>query len=344
MVKNAVRLLVQNIERDEKSSAIYHILPQHFLWIANSLVGLITFITSGAPSPLRPSSPPRVQHYSLAASETWRLNAPDNIRFDTSGLLLTHSGQLLAINDKGGGIYRIDFSADRQEATLIPQSDLFPLRELARFATRKHGFYDGEGLAEDSEGRIYFCEESDRWILRCNPTSGAVEQLPIDWAPVQKWFSTDRNASFEGIAVGDGRLYVANERQIGRIIVVDLQTLKVVDSFQAAPIGLVATDIHYSDLSWFDHELWILCRESRCVLRIHPGTHQLLAQYDYASIERAKENVYWSFLPFGFVEGLAVDATNIWLAVDNNGCHRVASPTDTRSTLWRCPRPDRPAP
>lgn len=46
------------------------------------------------------------------------------------------------------------------------------------------------------------------------------------------------------------RLYVANERQTGRILVVDLPTMKVVDDFAVASAGGAARDTHFSDLCW----------------------------------------------------------------------------------------------
>ena len=117
--------------------------------------------------------------------------------------------------------------------------------------------------------------------------------------------------------------------------------MKVTGSFQVTPLGNPARDVHYTDLCWFDGELWVLCRESRCVLRVDPEKRRVLAQFDYLELETARENAYSHPYPYGFVEGLAVDADNIWLVVDNNGFPRVADPKDRRPTLWRCPRPDR---
>ena len=45
--------------------------------------------------------------------------------------------------------------------------------------------------------------------------------------------------------MGDGRLYVANERQMGRIIAVDLESLRVVEDFSVRPLGSNARDVHY---------------------------------------------------------------------------------------------------
>jgi len=96
----------------------------------------------------------------------------------------------------------------------------------------------------------------NRWVLRCNPASKTVERLKIDWAPVQKYFSSsDRNASFEGIALSPTKIFVANERKWGRLITVDRSSLKVVDSFVVRPAGSRSVDVHYSDLCWFEGAL-----------------------------------------------------------------------------------------
>jgi hypothetical protein len=303
---------------------------------------LLLFLVAGLLCASAGTAAPSVKpaRYTLHATQTWHPDPPARGRFDASALLFLPDGSLLTVNDKAPGLFRIDF-ATNGTAALVALPEAMTKAQLAPLAALKHGAYDCEGLGRDDRGRIYVSEESDRWILRFDPATKAVERLEIDWKPVRKWFSSDRNASFEGVAIGGGTLYVANEREIGRLITVDLATLKVTGSFQVTPIGLPARDVHYSDLSWFEGELWVLCRESRCVLRVNPATQKVLAQFDYLEIETSPENAYSHPYPYGFTEGLAVDAKNIWLIVDNNGFPRVADPKDRRPTLWRCERPDR---
>ncbi len=276
---------------------------------------------------------------SLRAAQHWRLNLPGGAQFDASALLLMPDGQLLTVNDRGPTVYRIKFLENTNAADLIPIPNCFTPQQLAPFAKQKIGRYDCEGLARDDQGRIYLCEEENRWILRCNPAKGQVERLPIDWKPVEKYFHpTDRNASFEGIALAGTRLFVANERQRGRLIVVDLKTLKVVDNFTAQPKGSNARDVHYSDLSFYAGSLYALLRESRTVLQINPDTHRVLAQFDYAEMELAPEVAFATWLPIGQMEGLAVDGHNFWLVTDNNGFARLRDSQDRRPILFRCPR------
>jgi Esterase-like activity of phytase len=315
-------------------------IKQSVLRFAALVLGGALACRGGSPFP--PTLEPGASHkYVLKVAETWALDTPGGRRFDASALLWLPDGRLLTVNDQDGAVARIVFDTVRHTARLETDTGLFTPSALEPLLAEKPGRLDAEGLALDAEGRVYLSEESRRWILRCNPATGAVEKLEIDWTPVKRWFSRDPNASFEGVAIGDGRLYVANERSVGRIIEVDLSTLKVVGDFQAAPFGVAARDIHYSDLSWLEGRLWVLCRESRTVIAVDPRTHETKAQFDFGGIELAPAHAYLNPYPYGFVEGLAVTASDIWLAVDNNGFGRVKAPSDHRPSLWRCPRPDR---
>ncbi|MEW6307403.1 MAG: esterase-like activity of phytase family protein [Verrucomicrobiota bacterium] len=285
---------------------------------------------------------PEPRRYTLKATHWWQLNPPKNERFDASGLFLLPSGGLLTVNDRAHSLYRIHLPADGRAAGVEPLPDCFTAAQLVPFAKEKHGRYDCEGIARDAQDRFYLCEETDRWILRHDPKQKTVERLAIDWSPVTNYFSAvDANASFEGIAIGGNRLYVANERSTGRLIVVDLDTLKVIDHFSVAPKDRPAADVHYSDLCWFDDSLWVLLRESSLVLRVNPHTKKVLAEFSFAAMERADDIIYSNPFPTSTMEGLAVDATHIWLVTDNNGRGRILHPNDTRPTLFQCPRPDR---
>jgi len=288
-------------------------------------------------SPAAPSSPAQ---QILHAEQVWRLNLPGGERFDASGLLLTPAGDLLTVNDRVPALYRIEFLATRNEANLIVLSNCFTASQLAPFSKmKKYRHYDCEGIAQDGESRLYICEEADRWILRYDPKADRVERLAVDWGPVKNYFSADINASFEGIAVGNGKLYVANERSNPVIIVVDLRTLEITDHFQVYPQKFSLLGTHYSDLSWYEGKLFVLCRQHRVVLQVEPATHTVLAEYDYRELE--DKLGYITQFPVGVMEGLAVERDFIWLATDNNGLGRRGNPKDIRPSLLKCPRPDR---
>ena len=310
------------------------------LWLVGCSQSRVAPLTPAAATAAGPRAPwPR---FTLQAEAVWRLNLPNGARFDASGLLELPEGGLLTVSDRGPTLYRIQFRPDANAADLLPLSNCFTRAQLAPFAPPKPGRYDCEGIARDDQGRLYLCEEANRWILRCDPVAGTVERLDIDWSPVRRFFDpADNNASFEGITIHDGTLFVANERKWGRLIAVDLGTLKVTDDFVARPTGTHHRDIHYSDLCWFEGALYVLCRRDRVVLQVEPVSHRVLAQYDYRAMEEARDVAYHTMVPVGFMEGLAVDADFFWLVTDNNGFSRSADHHDRRPTLFKCRRPDR---
>lgn len=271
----------------------------------------------------------------------WQLNLPDLEPFEASALLLTPTGELLTVNNRGPEIFKVRLPDGSGAADLIMDRKAFAGSQLRLVAPTPLGRYDCEGLARDHLNRLYLCEESQRWILRWDPRTDQTERLNIDWSPVQSFFSkSNRNASFEGVAVGGDRLYVANERQQGRIIVVDLDSLTVLGSFEVRTHRKLPWDTHYSDLSWHRDRLYVLCREGRAILRVDPATRAVEAEYDFASIELNPEWRYRTRVPLaGLMEGLAVDAQHIWLVTDNNDAPRVQDPQDRRPTLFRCPNP-----
>jgi hypothetical protein len=292
---------------------------------------------------------PSWPRYVLREEEHWLLNLPGGQQFDASGLLRLPNGELWTINDKSPGVYRIVFGETPNEANLERVPGIFTGRGgrgAAPGPANPPAPLDCEGLALDEQNRLYICEESRRWIFRKDlgaPDRG-LERLPIDWTPVQgRFHPTDRNASFEGIAVHGNRLYVANERQESRIIVVDLERMAVVDDFAVVPADAVSPDAHYSDLAWHEGSLWVLVRDMRRVLRVDPEARRVIAEFDFTALETRREVAYGSFFAPGFMEGLQVDDTHIWLIVDNNGFGRRANLGDRRPTLFKCARPDKGA-
>jgi uncharacterized protein YjiK len=281
--------------------------------------------------------------YSLQTDQAWPLDLPDFEPFGASGLLLLPGGELLVVNDRGPEVFRVNFSGNTGVASLTMRVDLFTEQQLAHLTPARKHRYDIEGIARDQHGRIYLCDEAERWILRCLPSADQAERLAMDWTSVESFFSKrDRNASFEGIAIGDDRLYVANERNRSVILVIDLENLAVLTHYAPRPTRLRFWEPHYSDLSWHDGTLYVLVRESRVILAVDPSNGEVRAEYDYRSVELDPEVRYQLVVPFaGVMEGLAVDDRYFWLVTDNNHRPRLRYPQDRRPTLFRCLRPDR---
>lgn len=293
--------------------------------------------SDASPSP-SPSPWPR---HKLSAERWWLLNLPEGRRLDASGLLRFPDGEMWTVNDQDAAVYRLRFRESTNTLDLERIEGLLTREQSAELNKGSRMRLDCEGLARDERGRIYLSEESRRMVLRWDPSTKAVERLPIDWAPVTKYFhSPDMNASFEGIAVGGDRLYVANERQTGRLIVVDLATLKVIDDFAVASAGSTLKDTHYTDLCWAEGALWVLLRDERKVLKVDPAKKAVVEEFDYNAMEVATPTAYGIIFAPGFMEGIAVDSEFLWLLVDNNGVGRRVKGGDARPTLFRCRRPD----
>lgn len=279
--------------------------------------------------------------YTLRATRTVQLTPPPGRPFEASALLFLPDGSLITVgNTHGPTPYRIDLPPAGPDATLVALTNWFPSNAVARAIGTVGLALDCEGLALDERGRLYVCEERQRWILR-GDTNGVVERLPIDWSPARQHFSSvDANASFEGIAIGNGHLYVANERSSPVILDLDLRSLQLRRDFVIQPSRSSLLGLHYSDLCWFEGRLWILCRQHQVVLQVDPDSRRVLAEFDYGELEDRLG--YVTGLPLGIMEGLAVDAHHLWLVTDNNGHDRRSARGDRRPTLLQCPRPDRP--
>jgi uncharacterized protein YjiK len=273
--------------------------------------------------------------FKLSADEFWRLELPGGRRIDASGLVW-NEGKLLVVDDGDPPLYEITFTTTN--VARLQQSSIMTWPQLTRFMAGKSGRFDLEGIARDEQGRIYASEEANRWVFRWDPKTKAVDRLAIDWTLVKQYFTGGKNASFEGVAVGGGKLWVANERDRARVIEVDLETLKVVGDFAPQPSSW-SFALHYSDLCWFKGRLFVLLRHHQVILEVDPATRQVLAEYNYQSVEDSPQHAYQKEYPTGTMEGLAVDDQYFWLVTDNNGFARVQDAKDRRPTLFRCKRP-----
>lgn len=276
-----------------------------------------------------------VRVYQLKADKLWQLSIPGEARFDASGLLITGQ-EMYTVNDRGPELYRIILAEELAMAEPAGNFLEEQLRELPGLAGAER--FDVEGIARDEEGTIYICEEASRSVFALRRGEQRVRQLKIDLTPVQHLFSTDLNASFEGIATGGGKLYLANERDKPTVIVVDLRSGQVLEHFYVQPWGFAFGGSHYSDLAWHEGRLFILDRNFRCILEVDTEEHRLVAQYSFAAMEQQQEVAYQTQYPTGTMEGLSVTKEFFYLITDNNGLPRKTARGDRRPTLFRVRR------
>jgi hypothetical protein len=275
------------------------------------------------------------KHFTLTADAAWQLDVKE--RFDASALVF-HNGALITVNDRDGVFYELALQTN--SLAQLKKLDLFPKARLSQIAPKKAARLDFEGISKDSHGDIYVSEETQRLVFKSSPDGKTIDSLTFDWSPVKKFISGDLNASLEGIAIAGDLLYLANERSSPRIIVIDLPSRKIIDSFFVDSEGFAFGGPHYSDLAFFDEHLFILNRNNRAILEVDPRIKRVLAEYSFAEVELAEDFAYRSDYPTGAMEGLAIDSEHFWLLTDNNGKARFKHPQDTRPTLFRCKRPN----
>src|SRR4051794_2371013 len=154
--------------------------------------------------------------FELKADAIWQIELPNQRRFDASGLVI-YQNKLLTISDRASDLWWLEPGTNGIARMKI--SGLFTSAQLREANDGRDSSHDCEGIGLDPAGNLYICEEKDRAIYRWDAEKKKVSKLKIDWAPVQKFFSRlDDNASFEGITIGGGKLWVANERSEPRII------------------------------------------------------------------------------------------------------------------------------
>ena len=284
-------------------------------------------------------APAKLPTETLEIVASWRLQSPVG-RFDASGIERSPEGELLVVRDAELAVYAVRFGDDDSEATLVKHGRYsVPKADLNVGPTR----FDVEGLAFDDDGVLYACDEYARRVLRFT-ARGLIDSLPINLDSVASYFSeTNVNASFEGIAIGGGKLYLANERSKGRLIELDLATGQTLGSFECRTGTSIWPDPHYSGLDWHNGRLYALMREEQSILEINPSDRSVTRVLRYHDIEFAKDHRYRTLVPLsGVMEGVLIEGETIWLLTDNNGQGRYADQADRRPSLFKCRIADRP--
>lgn len=275
----------------------------------------------------------------LEIEGSWRLQSAVG-RFDASGIERSPEGELLVVRDTELAVYAVRFGDNDSEATLVKHARYsVPKTDLNVGPNR----FDVEGLAFDDEGVLYACDEHARRVLRFT-ARGLIDSLPIDLDSVASFFSkSNRNASFEGIAIGGGKLYLANERSKGRLIELDLATGKTLGSFECRSGTSIWPDPHYSGLDWHNGRLYALMREEQSIVEVDPSDRSVTRVLRYHDIEFAKDHRYRTLVPLsGVMEGVLVEGNTVWLLTDNNGQGRYADQSDRRPSLFKCRIAERP--
>jgi hypothetical protein len=257
--------------------------------------------------------------------------------FEPSGLAL-YDGRLLTVSDKHDhGVYEIVLGERtarlRPFVTFTPPADEPPP-------------LDFEGLAVDTDGALLLASETRFRVLRVG-VDGSAHWITasIEAQGKSAGLFQKPNAYVEGIArLADGRLLFAAEREPRGLVELTraghLIAWAMPDSIYPVPPGRPAD---FADLTAVDDDVYALERNSHLVVRLERTTDRW-AERDAWSYARTENDPRFAFADhrYGLCEGLAMDASRVFLVTDNNAGARAADATDHRPLLFVFKRPKSP--
>ncbi|MFC6632167.1 SdiA-regulated domain-containing protein [Microbulbifer taiwanensis] len=259
---------------------------------------------------------------------------------DISGLSFCH-GELLAVSDKNSAeIYSVETSSrgavlksrSRIAGLGVPEGDSAGLVAGLLNLARSDTAMDFEGISCDGDS-IYLISERHSRIAEV--AAGETTWMPQRWASVVRasGYLKKFNAGAEGLVKAGRDFWIAMEREPRGLL--HLRSSAEPRIFTIPPVAGLdfrnrAEDI--TGLAFYDGALFTLERNAFAVCR--RSLNNLQAQWciDYRNIEEAPEFVYEE-TQYGKGEGLAVDASGIYVVLDNNNVGRAAVPADRRALL-----------
>ncbi|WP_193164592.1 esterase-like activity of phytase family protein [Microbulbifer hainanensis] len=260
---------------------------------------------------------------------------------DISGLSFC-DGELLAVSDKdSANLYAIRFDKDsaRVEPRALPAGLEIPEAENEALEARLLNLVqsapaaDFEGISCDRDG-IFLVSERHHRIASIQPPDSS--WMPQRWAKSarERGFMQKFNGASEGLLkVGDD-FWIAMERD-RRGLVHFSGDDTAPQLFEIPPVDGLDFRHRSKDLTglaFYDGDLFTLERNAFAVCRRSLTDLQAKWCIDYRDIEMAPQFVYRETF-FGKGEGLAVDASGIYVVLDNNNVARQADPQDRRGLL-----------
>lgn len=159
--------------------------------------------------------------------------------------------------------------------------------------------HDWEGVTVNRADRtVFLSEERERAVYVLNADRKGVTKLTSIEVPE----STDDNRGFEGIAFGNGNLYLANQALPKRVFVWSLKEEKVISSFDIE-FATYLSDIFYDDR---DGSLWITDSKKQALTNIRPDG-SVIGSYDISFVKKP--------------EGFCIDTVQktFWFCCDSTG-------------------------
>ncbi len=252
-----------------------------------------------------------------------------------SGLALGGDGYLYFSDDNGPApvgwqlqnpvLLRIRLEDVLESSNKNPRLEaLEALEDQNRFASmaersgKAHKF-DLEGVAVAGDGKLWAVDERDRLLIEFDPGSGAMRQVAA-YRELALWHDQLAggriNNGFEGIALLEDKLFLANEMFPGLIA---RYTLDSTGGVKPDTVFAIAGNHDITGLECSDGALYALGRSASMVYRLDPETGQVTA---VASFRREGDDPRYRYRQrmdrYRNSEGLAVGKGRIFIVLDGN--------------------------
>ncbi|SDZ88008.1 esterase-like activity of phytase family protein [Microbulbifer marinus] len=269
---------------------------------------------------------------------------------DISGLAFC-SGELLAVSDKNSAIVyavrRTEGSAGlvpwlRFDALQVPDQPADGLKAKILNTLQAGAAADFEGIS-CSDDALFLVSERHHRIVRVpleNPEDAV--WLPWQWSAAarKRGYMQQFNGASEGLLKVGGDYWVALERdRRGLVYLAEGAAPQLLDLPPVTALDFRGRSEDLTGLAYYDGAMFTLERNAFAVCKRSIESLQAEWCIEYRSIEEAPQYVY-SETRYGKAEGLAVDASGIYVVLDNNNVGRAAAPDDRRALLLQLAFPE----
>ena len=236
--------------------------------------------------------------------ELFRIEKPDNKRFDFSGMVRWNQ-TLYGLADKPWNIWLYELT--------MQENEYFSVME--RIPVIFDGKADFEAI-DWLDSCFYVADERAskvvKVVVKKDTVTSAVLELLWD-VDVSSW----GNAGIEGLAVdkNENMIYIAKERDPARLFRISIKENLVTEFLLEMDIS----DEDISDMKIQDGFLYLLNRAKYRVLKFSLDTRKHLATFDYSGVLHAQNQKFYQVARYPMAEALLIDDKEIWIGLDNNG-------------------------
>jgi phytase-like protein len=193
-----------------------------------------------------------------------------------------------------------------------------PFEAMAEQGGKAHKF-DLEGVAVAGDGKLWTVDERDRLLIEHDTDSGAMRQV-AGYGKLASWHeqlaSGRINNGFEGIALLEDKLFLANEMFPGLIV---RYTLSGTGEIEPDTVFRITGNHDITGLECDSGSLYALGRSASTVYRLDPETGAVAA---VASFRREGDLPRYRYAQrmdhYRNSEGLAVGGGRIFIVMDGN--------------------------